>query len=81
MVEAVQVSKERVQRLEAAIEEFVPTWSLAPVVRALQAGLAGRHVESVMDASSMPSQSGKSFGKAFRRQPMAFRKHLDCRSW
>jgi len=37
MVEAVRISKERVVRLEAAIEEFVPTWSLAPVVRALQA--------------------------------------------
>lgn len=37
MVEAVRISKERVVRLEAAIEEFVPTWSLAPIVRALQA--------------------------------------------
>ena len=37
MVEAVHSSKERVRRLEAAIEEFVPTWSLGPVVRALQA--------------------------------------------
>jgi transposase len=37
MVEAVRISKERVQRLEAAIEEFVPQWSLAPVVQALQA--------------------------------------------
>ncbi len=37
MVEAVRISKERVERLEAAIEEFVPTWSLAPIVRALQA--------------------------------------------
>ena len=37
MVEAVRISKERVERLEAAIEEFVPDWSLAPVVRALQA--------------------------------------------
>ncbi|MBS7707973.1 IS110 family transposase [Chelatococcus asaccharovorans] len=37
MVEAVRTSKERVQRLEAAIEEFVPQWSLAPVVQALQA--------------------------------------------
>lgn len=37
MVEAVRVSKERVERLEHAIEEFVPTWSLAPLVRALQA--------------------------------------------
>ena len=37
MIEAVRISKERVQRLKAAIEEFVPTWSLAPIVRALQA--------------------------------------------
>ena len=37
MVEAVRISKERVERLEAAIEEFMPTWSLAPVVQALQA--------------------------------------------
>ncbi|WP_292374143.1 IS110 family transposase [Mesorhizobium sp.] len=36
MVEAVRVSKERVERLERVIEEFVPAWSLAPVVRALQ---------------------------------------------
>src|SRR6185312_792065 len=36
MVDAVRTSKERVERLEAAIEEFVPTWSLAPVVQALQ---------------------------------------------
>jgi len=28
MVEAVRTSKERVERLEAAIEEFLPTWSL-----------------------------------------------------
>jgi hypothetical protein len=36
MVEAVRISKERVERLEAAIKEFVPEWSLAPVVQALQ---------------------------------------------
>jgi transposase len=36
MVEAVRTSKERVERLEHVIEEFVPAWSLAPVVRALQ---------------------------------------------
>lgn len=36
MVEAVRVSKERVERLERVIEEFVPAWSLAPIVRALQ---------------------------------------------
>ena len=37
MVEAVRIAKERVERLERVIEEFVPAWSLAPVVRALQA--------------------------------------------
>ena len=36
MFEAVRLSKERVERLEQTIEEFVPSWSLAPVVRALQ---------------------------------------------
>lgn len=36
MVEAVRISKERVDRLEAVIAEFVPNWSLAPVVRAMQ---------------------------------------------
>lgn len=36
MVDAVRTSKERVARLETAIEEFVPSWSLGPVVRALQ---------------------------------------------
>ncbi|MEI9425675.1 IS110 family transposase [Mesorhizobium sp. Cs1299R1N1] len=36
MVEAVRISKERVERLEHVIEEFVPAWSLAPVVRTLQ---------------------------------------------
>ncbi|MGH7085971.1 MAG: IS110 family transposase, partial [Acetobacteraceae bacterium] len=37
MVEAVRIAKERVERIEAAIEEFVPAWSLAGVVQALQA--------------------------------------------
>lgn len=36
MVEAVRVSKERIERLEQAIEEFIPNWSLTPLVRALQ---------------------------------------------
>lgn len=36
MVEAVRIGKERIGRLEAAIAEFVPSWSLGPVVRALQ---------------------------------------------
>jgi transposase len=37
MFEAVRLSKERVERLEKTIEEFVPNWSLPPMVRALQA--------------------------------------------
>ena len=36
MVEAMRISRERVERLEKMIEEFVPTWSLAPVIRTLQ---------------------------------------------
>ena len=37
MVDAVRIAKERVARLESAIAEFVPSWSLGPVVVALQA--------------------------------------------
>ena len=37
LVDAVRVAKERIGRIEAAIEEFLADWSLAPVVRALQA--------------------------------------------
>lgn len=37
MVEAVRISKEMVERLDAAIEEFLQGWSLAPIVQALQA--------------------------------------------
>lgn len=37
LVDAVRTSRERIVRIEAAIEEFLPSWSLAPVVRALQA--------------------------------------------
>ena len=36
-VEAVRIAAERAGRLEKAIEEFVPRWSLSPVVEALQA--------------------------------------------
>lgn len=36
MVEAVRFAKERVARIEAAIAEFVPSWSLGTVVEALQ---------------------------------------------
>ncbi|MBA3836363.1 MAG: IS110 family transposase [Zymomonas sp.] len=37
LVDAVRVAKERIVRIEAAIEEFLPGWSLAPVVFALRA--------------------------------------------
>lgn len=37
MVLAAQRAQERLQRVEAAIAEFVPTWSLTAVVRALRA--------------------------------------------
>ena len=37
MVEAVHLAKERVERLERTIEEFLPVWSLAPIVGALRA--------------------------------------------
>lgn len=37
LVDAVRTDRERIVRIEAAIEEFLPSWSLAPVVRALQA--------------------------------------------
>jgi transposase len=36
-VEAVRLAEERLGRLEAAIAEFLPGWSLAPVVEALMA--------------------------------------------
>ena len=37
LVDAVRTSRERIVRIEAAIKEYLPSWSLAPVVRALQA--------------------------------------------
>lgn len=36
MVEAVRIAKERVARIETVIAEFVPSWSLGPIVQALQ---------------------------------------------
>jgi transposase len=35
-VETVRLAKERVKRLELAIEEFIPCWSLASIVQVLQ---------------------------------------------
>ncbi len=37
MVEALRLASERIKRIEAAIEEFLPGWSLEPLVRSLQA--------------------------------------------
>jgi transposase len=37
LVDAVRTSRERIVRIESAIQEFLPSWSLAPVVCALQA--------------------------------------------
>jgi transposase len=37
MLLAVRHAQERLERIEAAIAEFLPTWPLAPVVEALQA--------------------------------------------
>ena len=36
-IDAVRVAQERVMRLDKAMEEFLPSWSFAPVVSALQA--------------------------------------------
>lgn len=37
MVDALRLASERIKRIEAAIEEFLPGWSLEPLVRSLQA--------------------------------------------
>lgn len=50
MVDAVRTSKERVDRLGAVIEEFIPNWSLGPVVRALQ---TLRGVETIVATTFM----------------------------
>jgi len=50
LVDAVRISKDRVDRIEAAIEQFLPTWSLAPVVRAY------RHCVGWISSSPLHSQ-------------------------
>jgi hypothetical protein len=47
MVEAIRISKERVQPLEVVIKVFVPTWSMAPLRGALQA----RHGVDIIGAN------------------------------
>jgi transposase len=61
LLTAVRQAKERLERLEAAITEFVPQWSLAPVVEALQAlrGMdlisAATFLAEIGDLSRFPS--------------------------
>jgi transposase len=40
MVDALRLVSERIKRIEAAVEEFLPSWSLEPLVRSLQACVA-----------------------------------------
>lgn len=53
MVEAVRIAQERVQRLETVIAEFVPHWSLAPVVGALRALLGVDLIAAVTFATEV----------------------------
>jgi transposase len=55
MIDAVMLSKERVVRLERAIEEFVPSWSLAPAVQALQALRGVDLIVELLPVSRTPS--------------------------
>jgi transposase len=52
-VEAVRLAKERVERLERLIAELVPTWSLAPVVTALQAPRGANLVVAVTSVAEI----------------------------
>ena len=40
MVEAVRLARERVERLERTIEEFLPAWSLARIIHERRKALA-----------------------------------------
>jgi transposase len=67
-VEAVRLAKERVERLERLIEALVPTWSLAPIVNALQA-LRG---VNLIVAVTFVAEIGDPRRFASRRQLMAY---------
>jgi transposase len=62
LIEGVRVAEERLVRLGRAIEEFLPTWSLAPLVEALQ---ALRGVDLVGYLGLVPGE--RSTGEAVRR--------------
>ena len=74
MLEAVRVSKERVERLGAAIEEFIPKWSLAPVVRALQA-LRGVSTVRKIRINNPLERIMKGIFKLGGRQAALYRRH------
>lgn len=86
MVEAVRLAKERVERLEQTIVEFLPHWSLAPLVRALQAlrgidlVVAVTFVTEVGDVSRFENPSAHGLSgprprRAFDRRNGAARRH------
>jgi hypothetical protein len=62
LVEAVRVAKERIARIEAAIEEFVRSWSLGPVARVCSAARRRPHRRRdvrVGDRRYAPVQAGE----------------------
>jgi transposase len=68
MLNAVQVTVERLDRLEAALIELVPSWTMAPVVAAFQ---AMRGVQ-IMTAVTMVAEAGDLRRFDHPRQLMAF---------
>ena len=68
MLNAVQTTVERLDRLEAALIEIIPAWTMAPVVKAFQ---AMRGVQ-VMTAVTMVAEAGDLRRFDHPRQLMAF---------
>src|SRR3954468_913279 len=68
MLNAVQAAAERIDRLEAALVEIVPDWTMAPVVQALQ---AMRGVQ-LMTAVTIVAEAGDLRRFDHPRQLMAF---------
>jgi transposase len=68
MLNSVQATVERLDRLEAALVEFVPGWSMAPVVSAFQ---AMRGVQ-FMTAVTVVAEAGDLRRFDHSRQLMAF---------
>lgn len=68
MLNAVRAAAERIERLEAALEEIVPSWTMAPVVAAFQ---AMRGVK-FLTATTMVAETGDLRRFDHPRQLMAF---------